>query len=889
MLNYVTFGIALVFAKFSQAGGQLLGFSELNCSAPLASSILNAADPTCGEGKFIDPYFYCSPRCKPGYRPDVKVLNCFPNFEKLPPVAALYPPVFYCDADPCEQPEGIAYASDEPCGRRANTTIPHGSSCNSQCENGYTPTVRNLTCDAGKFVPSGFTCVPNNCRLSKYNGTIMCQEPGDLFFHGNRCAPRCPDGFATNEPYLRCHLGNMTPSSYQCRGLPCVLNDTFVANSHPDGPCDRGRLVPHGENCTARCANGFEPWCDGELEPRAGCELHCSASQLNRSFFCHNKPCQAPLTAGIANSNRSTEHGCLEGPLIQDGETCTPLCALGYTSDSESLTCGREELTPPIFNCLGMPCKAPTGIASTPEFTCAQGNTIEHGEACDAQCQFGYIPSKTTLECVAAELAPPTFECLGLDCNVPSDVEFAADPPCENAIAGKLSHGSACTARCLFGYEPSVDILPCDGSMLRPSTFRCIPLAVVNAQEPLPSGIVSFGTARNHVLSPLSAGSVALCFKDAAVRDATKQWQCKVIGGTVRGLATGTGMEVMLPGVVGSLVMAAIAPGTIVTCYKSAALSEGIVCRILGSTGGYQLTLGSEAIIFEGRATSLTLTAIDVPVGGEGVLLCYQRATIVENDLNFSSVTSACACRVLRATGGHSIKDGKEHVFASSVGGSAALKIAATGLKDGKAVVCLIDALRHRALRCQALTFSAYDVDDAATFWRGDVVQLGDDTATFAIAPLGPSTFTVCFTNADSGDSGNCRHLIHRGETGLTLDPQVLRFTEGLTREIVLEPAGNGKVLSCFQESEYAGQLQGRCQVLRAKSGQLLIGDSAVVNYGRTFDLALTSLYDDTAVVCFTDSSDQQRGKCRVLWGPWGWILGETRVCRTDAATSCVA
>uniref|UniRef100_A0A7S2Q9K8 Uncharacterized protein n=1 Tax=Zooxanthella nutricula TaxID=1333877 RepID=A0A7S2Q9K8_9DINO len=177
------------------------------------------------------------------------------------------------------------------------------------------------------------------------------------------------------------------------------------------------------------------------------------------------------------------------------------------------------------------------------------------------------------------------------------------------------------------------------------------------------------------------------------------------------------------------------------------------------------------------------------------------------------------------------------------------------------------------------------------------------------MAALGGGDAAVCFS-AGVTEQGMCRLIRLQGDSVVVHEAAVVAASS-LTRHWVLVPAGLGRALACYQSSEHAGQHRGVCRVVERSDAErrsapnaaalgavgdagalgLGVGPPSVVSEGRTFDLALASLFDDTVLACFADASARDRGTCRVLWGPWVWRASEAHVCGggDGAAAACVA
>ncbi|CAK9056334.1 Uncharacterized protein SCF082_LOCUS30365, partial [Durusdinium trenchii] len=147
---------------------QLQGCAALPCAAPMG--IHNAGSPSCNGGAFVQNGGICQSACMPGYHPSVAELHC--------EVGRFQPPEFQCLAEccdssanetcvatdpmdmPCAAPLGVGLSQDPSC--REGYQIAPGSLCRSLCQEGYSPSVSELSCDvngSGHLLPSTFQCL----------------------------------------------------------------------------------------------------------------------------------------------------------------------------------------------------------------------------------------------------------------------------------------------------------------------------------------------------------------------------------------------------------------------------------------------------------------------------------------------------------------------------------------------------------------------------------------------------------------------------------------------------------------------------------------------------------------------------------------------------------
>lgn len=88
------------------------------------------------------------------------------------------------------------------------------------------------------------------------------------------------------------------------------------------------------------------------------------------------------------------------------------------------------------------------------------------------------MPSEAVLSCARGDLSPGTFRCDEAACDAPSDVLYAASPSCSGLL--RVTSRSTCTPQCQDGYLPSETSLQCIRGQLSPATFACEPGVTVD-------------------------------------------------------------------------------------------------------------------------------------------------------------------------------------------------------------------------------------------------------------------------------------------------------------------------------------------------------------------------------------------------------------------------
>eukprot|EP00439_Symbiodinium_sp_Y106_P040859 s989_g5.t1 len=197
--------------------------------------------------------------------------------------------------------------------------------------------------------------------------------------------------------------------------------------------------------------------------------------------------CLAPVVDGQHPSG-----SCAEGAVISAFGTCEPQCAEGYilevASSNGLLLCLSGQLVPSTFQCIGLNCSAPVGIPFGGEeeenhTNCEEGGSVVvHGSYCTPRCRNGYTPNldglpwdpvlrKSILPCVAGVLAPSTFTCLGMPCQVPRTgtgegqiLNAHALRPCSIDLP-EIPHLGFCDPLCRT----------CRNGVLTPFRYECFP------------------------------------------------------------------------------------------------------------------------------------------------------------------------------------------------------------------------------------------------------------------------------------------------------------------------------------------------------------------------------------------------------------------------------
>eukprot|EP00439_Symbiodinium_sp_Y106_P080392 s473_g19.t1 len=389
------------------------------CQAPSGITHAPLAFLRSLEGEKVEAGNLCTAQCAEGYRPSVASLAC--SMGKLAPAS------FSCNPEPCVIPD-VANREGSGCRGIRGKTVAAGTTCAPVCKNlplqfgpgnagqtlaAWSPsigpleraaemeeeaasslavTVRHgaktgrLSCYAGIFSPSTFLCQPKPCKLpavQNRGGSGCTGVPGESIASGTVCQTQCIGGYTASVNQLTCTAEVLTPASFECTPNACPL--PTVTNARGNG-CRGivGTVLASGAECSTICNRGYSP---------SVAKLECFAGTLSPpGYICTEDDCDA------------------EGAKINGGRTCTPRCEAGYSPSRTSLACRRGVLDPATFACQADSCDMPF-VANSMNPTCAEGNTLTHGQRCTPKCKSGYLPSESSLLCTAGSLSPATFTC----------------------------------------------------------------------------------------------------------------------------------------------------------------------------------------------------------------------------------------------------------------------------------------------------------------------------------------------------------------------------------------------------------------------------------------------------------------------------------------------
>ena len=285
---------------------------------PVEHSRFNTSNgSSCTQGDRVAGLSFCTPSCAEGYGPSESFLNCS--------CGDLTPATFSCDPLPCDTPLATPFIDGQlPC-EEGEATIPSNTSCTVRCAEGYTPSVRTLSCSLGVMDASNLTCEEDPCAIpSVTNAAVsgsVCAEP---------TSPQCEKGYTTL-----------------------------------DAEC-----LPSGATCTVQCAPGYTA--NGSI-PIISPVANCSRGILS-PFTCDPSPCPAVTNV--------TDGYCAQGDWVESHTSCSARCLNGSTPNTPYLACAYGVLSIDDFVCVADACLPPRDIPNAAAQACGGANA-------DAQVRYG--------------------------------------------------------------------------------------------------------------------------------------------------------------------------------------------------------------------------------------------------------------------------------------------------------------------------------------------------------------------------------------------------------------------------------------------------------------------------------------------------------------------
>lgn len=331
---------------YSASGPSSCSHGQLNAATCVANScdvtipsngIIGNCPSSLGNGGS------CSPICNSGYTSS-GLTSC--KLGKL--ISAT------CSPSPC-----VMQSPDNGARGTCPTSLSHGTTCSPICNDGYT--VLGLTsCTLGSL--SSATCAPNSCQVTAptdgNKGTCT-----DALTHGGTCLPGCNAGYSV-KGVSSCNLG--TFSSASCEASHCTAEAPVNGNF---GDC-KGQLQD-GETCKPTCDAGY----------KVSGMSSCSKGSFSGAV-CNPLSCSTQVPA------HGSSGGCTG--QLNHGGICVPTCNAGYTLNGFS-SCSYGNFTSATCTPSNCTVRPPTNgrLGDCPK-------TLEHGESCSSQCDYGYDMSGAT-------------------------------------------------------------------------------------------------------------------------------------------------------------------------------------------------------------------------------------------------------------------------------------------------------------------------------------------------------------------------------------------------------------------------------------------------------------------------------------------------------------
>lgn len=368
----------------------------------------------------------------------------------------------------CTAPEVFKGAYNGTCQTKR---IRPGKECTTNCQKGFTPSLKTLKCvEGGTLEPKSFNCNANPCKVLEVENALKsgCKEGPDtgeaIIESGLACTTQCQDGFYQSDKMLRCHAETLTPATFTCEA-PCTV--PTVSNSATGGICKeaKDKIMPF-TTCSTQCAAGYTA---------TATSLSCRNGAFSPATVqCTPDPCPAPTAVEFHHKKGP----CQDGSTITSGSPCVAQCLAGYTPSVSSLACNAGTLTPATFQCVPNPCTIPD-VKNSAGSGCdgIKGDKVDSGKACKTSCKKGYTPSEKKMDCYAQVLSPRTFECLEDPCPIPfaKNQEGSGCVGVPGRVDGTvIESGDTCRTECKEGYYASVESMSCTTGTLSPASWSCI-------------------------------------------------------------------------------------------------------------------------------------------------------------------------------------------------------------------------------------------------------------------------------------------------------------------------------------------------------------------------------------------------------------------------------
>lgn len=206
------------------------------------------------------------------------------------------------------------------------------------------------------------------------------------------------------------------------------------------------------------------------------CKNWCTSNKCDKDACCACAVCgSAPCTAPTGVQFGSASGTCAEGEELNFGQKCTAQCKEGYNPNVNKLECSDGGVfSPETFTCTGKTCSTGRVPKQHANGSCVEGTPVPSESDCTAWCRDGYVPSVPTLHCAGGVFTPPSFTCEPQGCTVPAGVEHVSPwGACEEGTS--FADSATCTPQCADGFWPSEVSLQCSAGAFSPASFTCEP------------------------------------------------------------------------------------------------------------------------------------------------------------------------------------------------------------------------------------------------------------------------------------------------------------------------------------------------------------------------------------------------------------------------------
>ena len=204
--------------------------------------------------------------------------------------------------------------------------LPHRTACTPVCNPGFRG-LGTRSCWEGKLSDT-FQCQPMLCDASPVPLHGRLGNCTSSLWPGSTCQPICDEGYENIMNGFRSCIDGEYQDTFRCTGKPCHDPALQIPPENGSlGTCGRGSTNPNGTNLT------IIPLAHGETcTPQ--CDLgfssntgtrSCYEGVLHDTFFCHPDGCDASQIPAHGGPGNCTSS-------LSSGEICYPVCDEGYTA-----------------------------------------------------------------------------------------------------------------------------------------------------------------------------------------------------------------------------------------------------------------------------------------------------------------------------------------------------------------------------------------------------------------------------------------------------------------------------------------------------------------------------------------------------------------------------